>query len=82
MPKFWSMSDDVRSQMAVAAVDACLHATLARSAVEALVAKAPSKELTHIGGYLSHILSTLNTIDEALRNKVKQRRDRRGSSSR
>ena len=82
MPKIWSMSDEVRSLMAVAAVDACLHATLAQQAIEALAAKTPSKELTHIGGYLSHILSTLNTIDDALRNKVTQRRGGRGQRSR
>ena len=61
MTKIWMVSDEVRSEMAVAAVDAGIHAGLALGAVNALAVQTPSKELTKIGGYLSHISST--TLD-------------------
>ena len=70
MSKNWLVSDDVRSEMAVAAVDAGIHAGLALGAVNALAAQTPSKELMKVGGYLSHISRLLNTLDNALRNKM------------
>lgn len=70
MSKTWLVSDEVRSEMAVAVVDAGIHAGLALGIVNKLEAKTPSKELTQIGGYLSHISGLLSTLDSALRQKM------------
>lgn len=70
MSKNWLVSDDVRSEMVVAAVDAGIHAGLALGVVNKLAAQTPSKELTKIGGYLSHISGLMYTLDNALRNKM------------
>ena len=70
MSKNWLVSDEVRSEMAVTTIDAGIHAGLALGAVNKLAAQTPSKELTKIGGYLSHISGLINTLDNALRNKM------------
>ena len=70
MSKTWLVSDEVRSEMAIAAVDAGIHAGLAHGVVNKLSTQTPSAELTKVSGYLSHIGSLLNTLDNALRNKM------------
>lgn len=76
MSRLWLVSDEVRSEMAVAAVDAGIHAGLALGIVNKLAAQTQSTELTRIGGYLSHINSLLNTLDNALRNKMTPTKDK------
>ena len=70
MPKLWMVSDDVRSQMAVAAIDARVHIELAIEAVKPPAGKAPSQKSKEVGSYLSHARGMLISLEDLIRHKV------------
>lgn len=51
-------------------VEASVHVGLALERAQALATEAPSKDLTQLGGYLTHANSVLNVLDESLRKRM------------
>ena len=74
MPTIWMMSDDVRSQMAIACIDAQLHAELALKALEAR----PAAALAKADGYLRHIQGLLTALNDTLHFELTDRQQGSG----